>query len=207
MTNLDFSATPNLGTKLRIQSLLPSLVADITQKTPLDGVRGATRAARPAGAHGPLTAWLATHFSFCSTPRESVTAPAQSITMQIKGQRPVRDAIRPARNVKVRMYLSFCMCEWKGTKFSFLLIPSFFPPSLVVPLACQPHNQPSPASAPSVCSPCLQLPSDLGCSAASSESPILQDPDTGIVSSRKCFTPSLSSFSTCRARNLLPGKT
>ena len=56
VNNHGFSTTPNLGAKLRIQSLLPSLVADTTQKTPLASVRGATRAARPAGARGPLTA-------------------------------------------------------------------------------------------------------------------------------------------------------
>lgn len=102
LSNHDFSTTPNLGAKLSIQSLLPSFVSDIMQKTPLDGVRGVTRAARHAGAHSPLTAYLAIDFSFCSTPRESVIAPAQSITMQTGEHGPVRDATQLAMNAKVR---------------------------------------------------------------------------------------------------------
>lgn len=73
---------------------------DIMQKTPLDGVRGVTRAASHAGAHSPLTAYLAIDFSFCSTPRESVIAPAQSITMQTGEHGPVRDATQLAMNAK-----------------------------------------------------------------------------------------------------------
>lgn len=102
LSNHDFSTTPNLRAKLSIQSLLPSLVLDTMQKTPLDSVRGVTRAARHAGARSPLTAYLAIHFSFCSTPRESAIAPAQSITMQTREHEHVRDATQLAMNAKVR---------------------------------------------------------------------------------------------------------
>lgn len=71
-----------------------------TQKSPLDGARGAARAARHARARGPPTACPAIHFSFCSAPRESVTPPAQSITTRSKKPRRVRDATQPATNAK-----------------------------------------------------------------------------------------------------------
>lgn len=86
------------------RSACPNAGKGIMQKTPRDGVRGVTRAARRAGARSPATAYLAIHFSFCSTPRESVIAPAQSITMQTKARRPVRDATQFAKNAKEKKY-------------------------------------------------------------------------------------------------------
>lgn len=73
---------------------------DIMQKIPLDGVSGAARAARRAGAHSTQTACHVIHSSFCCAPGESVTAPAQSITMQTKAHRHVRGATQLARNAK-----------------------------------------------------------------------------------------------------------
>lgn len=88
------------------RSACPGAGKGIMQKTPRDSVRGATRAARHAGAHSPPIVCLAIHFSFCSTPRESVIAPAQSITMQTKAHRSVRDATQRAKNVKEKENLN-----------------------------------------------------------------------------------------------------
>lgn len=81
------------------------------EKAPVVGVRGVTRAARHAGAHGPQTASLATSFSFFYAPRDSVTAPAQSTTTQINTHRPVRGATQLVTNVKERSHgIAYPVC-------------------------------------------------------------------------------------------------
>lgn len=172
---------PHLQAKLSIQSLPPRLVSDITPKSPRDAVRNAARAARRVGARGPPTACPAICFSFCSAPRESVIAPAQTITMWSKAHGRVRDATRPAANAKVRVYLSFAMCGWDNED-SFVPGPSFFITSLANPL-CHQHFQ--------------QLPSTLGCPALSLQTlPSFQAKIQALSSPRRGFPPALSS-STC----------
>ena len=194
-------------TQLRSQAwysvFASALVADTMQEMPLDGVRGATGAAKPAGARGPQTACLGIHSSFCSAPRESVIAPACSTTTQSKAHRPVRGAIQLAINAKVRASLSFCMCEWKSESFPYCLALLSFSPSLELPLTCQPHNRFSPA--PSVLSQLLDLLSNLGFSSAHCcrfRSSHPWRPRYSIISSRKCFPHILSSFCACWTWNL-----
>lgn len=86
------------------RSACSSAEKDFMRKTPRSGVRGATGAARPAGAQGPQIACPAIHSSFSSDPRASVTAPAPSITMQSKAQRPVRDATQLVINAKDKQH-------------------------------------------------------------------------------------------------------
>lgn len=87
-------------------------------------MRNAARAARHVGARGPATACPAIRFSFCSAPRESVIAPAQSVTMWSKAHGRVRDATRPATNAKVRC-IRHLACVDGTTRIPLCLAPLF----------------------------------------------------------------------------------
>lgn len=195
LTNRDFYRLSYLGAKLSIQYLLPALISDIMQKIPLDGVSGAARAARRAGAHSTQTACHVIHSSFCCAPGESVTAPAQSITMQTKAHRHVRGATQLARNAKVSVSLSLCTSEWKKEVLPQAQ-PSPFLPS-EVPLACQPPSPSSPTSAPSALSQLLQLPSNPGCSCPTLLPLYTSHPSGSRSSPPGSVPPALSSFSSC----------
>lgn len=83
------------------------LFSDTMEKAPAVSVRSVTRAARHAGARCQQTASLAIHFSFSYAPRDSVSAPALSTTMQTNTHRPARGAIPLVTSATVRLCLCF----------------------------------------------------------------------------------------------------
>lgn len=109
------------------KSAYSSAGKDTTEKTPLASVRGATRTAGLVRAHGPQTACPAIRFSFCCAPRESVTAPAQSTTMQNKARRPVRDATRLVMHAKEKEHqVAYPVCgitiSWEESAIQTVLL-------------------------------------------------------------------------------------
>lgn len=102
---------------------------DIMEKAPVAGVRNVTRAVRHAGAHGPQTASLAISSSFSYAPRDSVTAPVPSTTMQTDIHRHVRGATQLVTSAAVRICLGYAYENGNLKSFSFYFASlSLFPP-------------------------------------------------------------------------------
>lgn len=105
------------------------LLSDIMEKAPVVGVRNVTRVVRPAGVHSPQTASLAIHFSFSYAPRDSVTSPVPSTTMQTNMHRHVRDATQLVTSAAVRMSLCYAYENGNLKSFPFYFATlSLFPP-------------------------------------------------------------------------------